>query len=279
MPAARSSTARSGDEPNRSSVTDILDVNGSKTVAAIERAADVLLHFGRSNRADLGVTDIANDLGMSKAAVHRILASLRTRNLIVIDPDTRRYSIGPSAMMLGLSALQRLDVRRLASAELQQISTDTNETATLSIRSSDIRVYVDQVTPPREVIMSVSIGQPYPLHAGASSKAFLAFLEHDEIERYLSKALPKLTKFTVTDRRILAKELQEIAARGWAQSKGERQENAASVAAPVFDHQGRPVAVVSVCGPADRFAPRTRECAARLLESTRRLSAQLGYHA
>lgn len=100
----RSSIAKATDEPVQPAVTDILDVSGSKTVVAIERAADILLHFGRSDRADLGVTDIANDLGMSKAAVHRVLASLRTRNLIVIDPETRRYSIGPSAMMLGLSA-------------------------------------------------------------------------------------------------------------------------------------------------------------------------------
>lgn len=256
---------------------ELSDVNGSKTVAAVERAADVLLCFARSDGPDLGVTDISTALGLSKAAVHRLLASLRTRNLVVLDERTRRYSLGPALLMLGLSALDRLDVRGLATAELAAIAADTMETATLSIRVNDTRVYVDQVTPRREVIMSVTIGHPYPLHAGASSKAFLAYLPQAEIDRYLSQSLPKVTSSTVTNSRTLAKELREIVAQGWARSSQERQSGAASVAAPVLDRDARPVAVLSVCGPADRFAPEAEACAARLLESTRKLSAQLGY--
>jgi IclR family acetate operon transcriptional repressor len=256
---------------------ELADVNGSKTVASVERAADILLHFTHTDRPDLGITDIANDLGLSKAAVHRLLASLRTRNLVTLDPNTRRYSLGASSLMLGLSVLNGLDVRRLASSELPLISLDTSETATCSIRSNDVRIYVEQVTPQREVIMSVAIGRPYPLHAGASSKAFLAFMERQEVEHFLSQSLPKLTDSTVTNRRVLTKELKEIRARGWAQSTSERQAGAASVAAPILDHSGHPVAVLSVCGPADRFLPEAEACADRLLLSTRKLSAQLGY--
>jgi IclR family acetate operon transcriptional repressor len=266
-------------EPTPDVESDPADGPGSKTVAAVERAADVLLYFGSTDRRDLGVTDIARDLDLSKAAVHRLLASLRSRDLVTLDPATRRYSLGPAALMLGLSALNRLDVRRLATEELVGISADTGETATLSVRANDNRIYVDQVTPNREVIMSVTIGQPYPLHAGSSSKAFLAFLGKDEIARYLDGPLDKLTPSTVVGRRALAKELREIAERGWASSMGERQEGAASVAAPVFDHLGRPTAVLSVCGPASRFVPEAAACAARLLRSTRALSAQLGHRA
>lgn len=258
---------------------EISDVNGSKTVAAVERAADVLMYFTRRDSVDLGVTDIANGLGLSKAAVHRLLASLRTRNLVFLDERTRRYSLGPSALLLGLSALDRLEVRRLAASELPAISADTQETATLSMRVGDTRVYIDQVTPNREVIMSITIGRPYPLHAGASSKAFLAFLPQEEIEQYLHKSLPKLTQATVTDRRALAKELRTIQAKGWAQSHEERQTGAASVAAPVLDHRGVPIAVLSVCGPAERFRTEVDASAERLLITTRALSKQLGYRA
>jgi DNA-binding IclR family transcriptional regulator len=214
---------------------------------------------------------------MSKAAVHRLLASLRSRGLVTLDDRTRRYSLGPNAVMVGLRALDQLDVRRLASAELKGISSDTQETATLSVRTGENRVYIDQITPRREVIMSVMIGVPYPLHAGASSKAFLAFLPDDEIEGYLARALPKITPATVTDRRALHRELKLIATRGWATSSGERQAGAASVAAPVLDHRGSPVAVLSVCGPESRFAPEFDRCRERLLESTRALSRQLGF--
>lgn len=249
----------------------------ARTVATVERAADVLLHFARVDRHTLGVTEIAKDLGMSKAAVHRILSSLVSRGLVQLDSATRRYALGPMSMTLGLTYLARLDVRRMAMPELHRLSAQTNETATLSVRTGDSRVYVDQVTPSREVIMSVSVGVPFPLHAGGSSKAFLAFLDAAEIDAYLGERLARLTPNTVTDVAALRRELRQIRSRGWARSTAERQPGAASVAAPVLDHEGRPVAVISVCGPAERFASEVDTCVARLLEVTHELSQRMGH--
>ncbi|MTD15764.1 helix-turn-helix domain-containing protein [Nakamurella sp. YIM 132087] len=253
---------------------------GSQTVAAVERAADVLLYFTRGNGPSLGITDIAAGLGLSKAAVHRVLASLRTRDLVELDENTRKYSLGPMAVVLGLAGLDRLDVRRTAAAELPALSAATGETATLSIRAGGTRVYVDQVTPAREMIMSVSIGVPYPLHAGASSKAFLAFLSDEEIQDYLGAgggALTPITPSTVTDVPKLLADLELIRERGWADSTGERQSGAASVAAPVRDRTGKPAAVISVCGPAARFAEEKDRAVSELLASTERLSMTLGF--
>lgn len=125
--------------------------------------------------------------------------------------------------------------------------------------------------------MSVSLGVPYPLHAGASSKAFLAFLSEQERDAYLSRDLEKLTSSTIANRKTLRREIDEIRGRGYAQSFGERQAGAASVAAPVLDHSGTPAAVISVCGPAERFAGEADSCARHLLETTRKLSRLLGY--
>ena len=273
-PTARSS--RTG-RPSGSAADPKPRAQSARTVSTVERAADVLLHFAHTDSPTLGVTEIANDLSMSKAAVHRILSSLVSRGLIQLDPATRRYSLGPMSMTLGLAYRERLDVRRLAVPELQRLSTETNETATLSVRTGNARVYVDQVTPPREVILSVSIGVPFPLHAGGSSKAFLAFLPRDEIDAYLKGPLAPLTSNTVTNPTVLRRELREIRERGWARSTAERQPGAASAAAPVLDDLGLPVAVISVCGPAERFDAEVDTCAQHLLGATRRLSEAMGY--
>ncbi|GAA0949580.1 IclR family transcriptional regulator [Actinocorallia libanotica] len=254
--------------------------NTGQVIATVERAVDVLMYFVETSAATLGVTEIAEALGMSKAAVHRILSSLRGRHLIALDPVSRRYSLGIGAMRLGLSYLDRLDARHIATPELVTLSQRTDETATLSLRTGWSRVYADQVTPAREVIMSVSLGVPYPLHAGGSSKAFLAFLADDEIEAYLSEVrLEPLTDSTIGDAVRLREELAEIRERGWAQSFAERMSGAASVAAPVLDHHGRPVVVVSVCGPLERFRTEVDACVEALLDSTGRLSAQMGWAA
>ncbi|MFA1550281.1 IclR family transcriptional regulator [Actinomadura chokoriensis] len=249
-----------------------------QSASTVERAADVLVLFAEAGRRTLGVTEIADALGLSKPAVHRILTSLRSRRLVQIDPETRRYALGLTAMRLGLAYLDHIDVRRLAAADLAELSRSTRETATLSSRVGTQRVYVDQVTPDREVIMSVSLGVPFPLHAGASSKAFLAFLPEAEIEDYLSvDHLSRLTDRTVVDPDALRLELSAIRRRGYARSFAERQSGAASVAAPVFDHHGLPAAVVSVCGPVERFRGEAESCAEALLAVTGRLSALMGH--
>lgn len=276
-PKAAKAAGRLADPAPVTNLSDDDEQGRSQTVAAIERAADVILYFTTVDRADSGITEIARDLGMPKAAVHRVLASLRSRDLVSLDEITRRYSLGPAALWLGLTYLDRLDVCGLAAAQLPGLSQATNETATLSVRTGNSRVYVEQVTPPREVIMSVRIGIPYPLHAGASSKAFLAFMRDSEIDAYLRTAMEPVTPATIVDEDKLREQLLQIRQRGWADSVGERQAGASSVAAPVLNHAGAPAAVLSISGPADRFVKIKSQAAKTLLETTRLLSAQLGY--
>jgi IclR family transcriptional regulator, acetate operon repressor len=251
--------------------------SGSQTIATVERAVDVLMLFTRRRSATLGVTEIANELAMSKAAVHRILSSLRGKGLLDVHADTRRYSLGPGTLALGLAYLDTLDVRDLAHGELTALSDASGETATLSIRSGSTRTYVSQVLPDREVKMTVQLGRPFPLHTGSSSKAFLAYLTEEEIDEYLTHPLDALTPTTITDPEALRADLRSVRKVGYAVSFGERQAGAGSVAAPVFDHAGRPAAVISVCGPIERFRDEVDDVATLLVAATKRLSARMGF--
>ncbi|MFD6463918.1 IclR family transcriptional regulator, partial [Streptomyces roseolus] len=152
--------------------------------------------------------------------------------------------------------------------------------STLSIRRGDTRMYVDQIVPDQELRMEVALGVPYPLHAGSSSKAILAFLRKSEIDEYLDRhELTPFTDATITTPRKLRTELAEVRKRGYAISMGERQIGAASIAAPVLDHDGGVVAALSVCGPLSRFEPRMAECVPLLQKAANAVSAQMGYSA
>lgn len=250
------------------------------SVIAVERAADILSCFVELGTPALGVTELASHLGLPKVTVHRILKSLCSRGIMQEDPETNRYALGPGCLTLGMSYLHALDIRTLALPELRHLTSVTRETATLSVRVGDTRVYVEQTTPPREVIMSVALGVPYPLHAGASSRAFLSFLPDEEIEAYVARAgkkLTALTERTITDVDQLKAEAKEVRARGYTISAGERKSGAAAVAAPILDYHGQPRAVISVCGPEGRFTGEIEECAGALLAVTARLSGKLGY--
>jgi DNA-binding IclR family transcriptional regulator len=252
--------------------------NDTQTIGAVERATTVLMLFAGTRARSLGVTEIANTLSLSKAVVHRVLASLKAANLIAFDDTTRRYSLGPASLALGQAYLANLDLREVARPCLMRLSEATGETVTLSVRHGDERVYVDQITPPVEVAMTVNLGKAFPLYAGSSSKAFLAFLPEADQERYLSNgSLSALTQQTIVDPEALRDELATIRKRGFARSFGERQAGAGSVAAPVFNHTGEPVAVMSVAGPVERFRQEADEAAKQLLVETRELSRRLGF--
>lgn len=251
-------------------------VERSETLNSVARAVDVLNLFGR-DATTLGVTEIAMELGLAKAVVHRILQAFRSKGYVELDPVTHRYSLGPRAVLLGLSYLDRLDVRTVAHEALRELSDATNETATLSIRFGDDRVYVDQINPARDVQMVVQLGRPFPLHAGASSRAFLAFLPDEEQERYLSQSLKQVTDDTIVDPSALRAELRVIRADGFAKSVGESDPGTVAAAAPIFDRHGAVTAAMSVCGPRERFHDQLDAAGKRLVELTKRTSSRLGY--
>jgi DNA-binding IclR family transcriptional regulator len=142
----------------------------------------------------------------------------------------------------------------------------------------DKRTYVDQYESPQEIKMTVEPGRLYPLYAGASSRAILAFLPEVDVARVLSSGIEPLTEETIHDLDLLKERLAEVRANGFATSRGERQSGAGSVAAPVFRGDGRVVGSISVCGPlarfdaaaVDRYIPLVTSAAARI-------SARLGW--
>lgn len=237
--------------------------------------ADVLLLFLR--RSPNGVSAIARDLGLSKAVVHRILRSLESRSIVAYDESVRAYRLGAAMAALGARALNDFDLRDAAMPVLRQLARRTGETVTLSTLVGSARIYIDQLPSLSEIKMTVEVGRPYPLHAGASSRAVLAFAPPDLRRAVLEGELSPLTPETITDRGALEASLCETARRGIAVSRGERQAGAGSVAAPLFGATGEVVGGISVCGPIDRFDDAVVERLAPLVvEAAREISSALG---
>jgi IclR family acetate operon transcriptional repressor len=241
------------------------------------RVADVLLVFLQGPRS-LGVSAIARELDLSKAVVHRILRTLVQRGLLMPDPGTREYRLGPSAAALGARALRGLGLRTAALPVLRQLQRATGETTTVSARVPGGRVYLDQVESAQEIKMTVELGRRFPLHAGSSSTCILAFLPDEEIEAVLSGPLELLTDRTIADARNLRQRILDVRRHGYACSDGERQEGAGSVAAPIFGVDGCVMGAISICGPEARVDAAARTRFVPLLTSAAdRISREMGW--
>ena len=242
---------------------------------AATRVADVLLRLGAA-AAPVGVSDLARDLGISKTVVHRILRSLASRDLVSGPGERGTYALGPAAAALGARALHDFDLRTRALPVLRRLQAQTRETTTVSALVGAARVYLDQVVSLSEIKMTVELGRPFPLHAGASSKVVLAFAPAELRAHVLAGELVRLTPLTIVDRRQLEAELHRVRAAGIAVSFGERQEGAGSVAAPVVGIDGEVVGAISACGPVARFTSEAVDGHARLVcEAGREISTAL----
>jgi IclR family acetate operon transcriptional repressor len=255
--------------------------NGSsKPTATVGRVTAVLDAFLDADR-DLGVTELAARLGLAKSVVHRLMTALAEAEYLSHDNATRRYSLGPKALRLGLVAVGQMRIRERALPYLRELAAATGETATLSLLVGDHRVYAEQIESAHPVRQSVPIGGNAALYIGASGKAILAFLpasRRSAILRQAAHVAPQRADGQLVDFEALLTEIDEIRRRGFAMSQSERALGAASAAAPVFDHHGDVVASVSVAGVTVRHGPielaEFGELAATCAAS---LSADLGY--
>jgi DNA-binding IclR family transcriptional regulator len=202
----------------------------------------------------LGVTEIGRQLGLRKGTVHRLLAILAQQGMIARDAATQRYRLGYKVFHLGAQFARQYHVRDVALPVMRRLWQQTGETATLTLRIGDQRMYLEQIESAEEMRVTVDIGKPLPLYCGSAGKVFLAWMAEDELDRVLGPGpLPPLTPNTIVDRKQLEADLARIRARGFSMSKGERVAGVNGVNAPIRDSTGLVVAAVGVSGPALRF--------------------------
>jgi DNA-binding IclR family transcriptional regulator len=248
--------------------------------SSIEKAIDVLFCFDLQH-TQLRLVDIGQRLGLHKSTAHRLLSLLRKKGLVVVDPTTQLYSLGPALVELAWIVLRQQDLRSLCRPHLEQLRHATNETVSLNIRMGNRRVCIEELPSDQEVKYSQAMGLTAPLHVGAPGKALMAFLPADERERVLATlTLEPLTPETITDLDALRSELDRTRARGYAVSIGERSPWAAAVAAPIRDRSGQTIVAVSVLGPSHRLTARKlRELGGQVIKVAGEISAALGYSA
>src|SRR5262249_57568099 len=75
----------------------------------------------------LGVTDIADRLGLAKPTVHGLLRTLEAHELVAQDPDTGKYSLGPGVLQLGNAYLDGSDLRVRSLRWAESLAYQANE--------------------------------------------------------------------------------------------------------------------------------------------------------
>lgn len=218
-------------------------------VQSIDRAAAILEAFA-DHAPSMGVTEVAAVTRLSTSTVHRLLSALEHHGLVRQTPD-RRYVLGPSFLRLAHSAATNARLRDLARPVMEELRDRVEETVGLhELAGPRDRVTIAQAESHLALRRTYTeLGTPIPLPQGAPGKALLAYMPAAQLEDVLGRPLVAITEATITDADTLRMQLEETRRAGYAISLGERTPGIRSVAAPIWDYTGNPIACLSISAP------------------------------
>lgn len=254
-------------------------VSGRYRIQAVERAVAILNAFS-SDEHELGVTEIANRLGLHKSTVHRFMVNLDAAGMIERNPRTGRYRLGMRIFELGGLVKQRMNLWDEALPFLESLVRDTGETGHLAVLDGGEAIYIERVEARRALRVPSAIGRGYPAHATNLGKVLLADLEPERLAEIVrERGLAAYTPHTIVDPAALDNELLRIRERGYAVDNEEYDEGLRCIGAPVRDHSGRVVAALGIGGPVTRITPaRVEELSTLVMAAASGLSRRLGAH-
>lgn len=240
------------------------------TVRAVERALDILSVF--TDETELSLTEIAAKTELHKSTVHRLLASLESKDFITRNAETEKYRLGFRIWELAANLSQSDDPAILLQPEMERLRDLLGETVSLYMRDGGERIRIQAVQSNQAIRRVAPIGARLPLTVGASSKVLIAFAEKTVQEQVLQS----LEWSGAAEKDSYVRQMAEIRQLGYATSVEEREPGAAAVAAPIFNRGHKLIAALAVSGPSNRFTLDTmKEHASQIIAAASRMGKML----
>ncbi len=247
-------------------------------IQSVRRAAAILRELG-SGHPRLGVTELAERLGLAKATVYGLLRSLEQDSLVERDAETGKYRLGPALLQLGNAFLDGHELRARSLLWADSLANRTSEAVRVGVPNGTDILIVHHVFRPDDSVQILEVGAAIPWHASALGKAVAAFRDEEALGALLGQPLARLTGRTIVEPREIRRSLAAVRRSGVAVEDQEAVIGEAEVAAAVLDHEGRPVGAIGVAGPVEHLLPdgRTRDdVVAAVKQTARGLSRDLG---
>lgn len=240
---------------------------------SLERGLAVLAAFTKDAPA-LTISEVAARADLTRATARRVLLTLA--ELGYVSVNRREFSLTRSVLDLTKPFASQSDPWDFARPYLESLTERTGESASIAVLDGTEILYVARSQTRRLMTLAVTVGSRLPAHATSKGRVLLAFLPDAELEAYFARsAIARYTERTVVDEKELRTILEEVRRQGWAVVDQQLEEGLSSVAAPLYNLDGRIAAAVSVCAHAGRVDHVTlrSDFLPLVVETARRISA------
>lgn len=215
-------------------------------VQSVEKAFRVLKAFS-AKRPTLSLSQIASITGLDKSAAQRFAHTLERLGYLYKDPHTKHFELTSRTLAAANNYTQSNPLVRRAIPYLLQLATTTEEATNLSVLEDTEVVFVARFISRNAIAPHVTIGGRSPAFCTAPGIAILSQMPEAAARPILAasnlRAYTPHTTWRIPD---LLGRIRGAAARGYAVCSEEILINDISVAAPVLDREGKPVAAVNL---------------------------------
>ena len=237
----------------------------------LARGLAVIECFGAREKG-LSVSEIAKHIGISRAAVRRILITLQC--LGYAESDGRLYRLKTRVLRLGVAYLSSATLPTLAQPFLERITETIHESASLSALDGDDIVYLARSATRRVMSINLLPGSRLPSYCTSMGRVLIASLPQEEFDKYVARIeLNSFTSKTVSNKTKFLEIIKKVRLNEFSIIDQELELGLRSIAVPVKTPGGRVVAAMNIglnahrvplSKMASRFLPLLRENASTL---------------
>lgn len=232
--------------------SDMAASTDRKPNTALKKALSALELFATQTRP-MASTVAAFELGLSRQATGRLLRQLEDLGLILRLPDDK-FILGPRSNKLAIDIISTSHISTSTHAILESVVSLVGETSNIGMLDGYEVVYIDRVECNWPLRVQLRPGSRVPSHCTAIGKLLLAHLPARRRTRLVSlMPLPRITKYTITDRQAFTEHLKEIRAQGYSVNNQEDSLGLIAIAVPIRSRSNTVVAGLSIHSPEARL--------------------------
>jgi len=215
-------------------------------IQSLDRAIGILNLF-RGTRRPLGISEMAEKLGLAKTTVHGLVSTLEQNGFLLQDAGSRKYRLGFALFELGSLQMADLEINQRAFQPLHKLANRHNRLCRAAIWDRGSILVTMTAQPQGHESTARQFGPRLPGYCTALGKAILAHMPAAERKAYLEEiALTAYTPNTITDRQTLEADLLKSRERGYSISRQEILMHQIGIGAPLLEAGDGVVGAVSI---------------------------------
>jgi DNA-binding IclR family transcriptional regulator len=221
-----------------------------RQVASVSRALQIIELLISHPKHELGVSEIAREIGVVKSTAHQLLATLAAHGFVENNGTSGRYCLGVRAMEAGAVASTQVGLGPAVVPLLEALVGEVHETCSIGVLVGNSVSLVQRVEAESVLRVDLRVGTRLPIETSAVGRAILAAMPEERRVQILDAL--DLSK---TERRQTDKAIESARHEGCAIVRNIPVDGISAIAVAVRTSAQAPLAGLVVAAPTFRFNP------------------------